>query len=139
MRFLHRGEVLDVKIPKTLGGIADAYYRKREERLALDRKVKELKAEEELLKEAARAALRKAKTERASGKLGTISLNPKIVATVDDWEALYKYIKKHDAFELLQRRIGLGAYVERLEAGEQVPGVKPEEILDVSLHKATRR
>lgn len=45
------------------------------------------------------------------------------VATAEDWDAFYQYIKENDAIHLLQRRVGQAATLETLEDGD-IPGVK---------------
>ena len=67
--------------------------------------------------------LKKNKLERADGKTGAVTHKKMIHANVKDWDKFYKYIKKHDAFFLMQKRASDAAYREMIEAGEEVPGV----------------
>jgi len=46
-----------------------------------------------------------------------------VVPQVDDWDAFYAFVRKQDAFELLQKRITSTAWRERVDAGQEVPGV----------------
>lgn len=45
------------------------------------------------------------------------------VPNVDDWPKFYKFILKNKAFDLLQRRPAAGAWRDRIEGGEKIPGV----------------
>lgn len=42
---------------------------------------------------------------------------------IADKKAFDKYVLKHKAFDLYQRRVAAKAYFDRLESGESVPGV----------------
>lgn len=43
--------------------------------------------------------------------------------TVSDWDDVQKYVKTHDAFDILQRRISPAAAQARVDAGEDIPGL----------------
>ncbi|KII34895.1 hypothetical protein NL64_06455 [Pseudomonas fluorescens] len=60
----------------------------------------------------------------AVGKL-TFSISSQIVGNVEDWDAVHAYIKKNDAFYLLQRRLSNAPYKEILDSGDSLPGVVP--------------
>lgn len=60
----------------------------------------------------------------ARGKLGQISRTERNVPSVFDWDKLCAYVKRHNAFELLQKRVTQEAYKERVDAGKKVPGVE---------------
>lgn len=55
------------------------------------------------------------------------SVRKTVVAQVTDWEKFYRYIKKNNAFFLLQKRVGDVAYRETLEErkGRDIPGTEP--------------
>lgn len=124
------------KIPKTVGGIADRWYRIRAARLELEKKVKLLQKEESDLKEAGRVALKAQKQSRGTGQLGTISCDPVDVPTVTDWEMFYNHIAETNSFDLLQRRPAMTAFRDRWEEGEKIPGVERTPITKTSLTKA---
>lgn len=58
------------------------------------------------------------------GKL-TFSVSNNVVGNVTDWDQVYAFIKEHDAFHLIQRRLANAAYKEILETGDELPGVEP--------------
>lgn len=72
---------------------------------------------------------------RAAG-IGTVSIKRTTVPTAKDWAAIDAYILKHKALDLLQRRIGVNAWRERVEAGEKVPGIEAYEKIDLAWTKA---
>ena len=54
---------------------------------------------------------------------------------VEDWEAFYAYIKKHNAFELLHKRVSAPAWRERTEKAP-LPGVVNYINVKLSFRKA---
>lgn len=58
------------------------------------------------------------------GKL-SFSISETLVGNVEDWDSVYAYIREHDAFHLLQRRLSNSAYKELLELGEAPEGIVP--------------
>jgi hypothetical protein len=128
-----------VKIPKTIGGVADALYDTRQRRFAAAKKVDELKREEAALGVAALALLNKARLTSGKGKRGVVTKVPKIVPQVFDWARLYAYIKKAGAWDLLQRRVSDTAWADRVETKGPVPGVRPERIIKISCTKKGAR
>jgi hypothetical protein len=57
------------------------------------------------------------------GNRGIVSLTEAEVPSVKDWNKFNKYVMKHKALDLLQRRVSVTAWRDRLEAGENIPGV----------------
>jgi hypothetical protein len=55
----------------------------------------------------------------------SMSISETLVGNVTDWDDVYGYIREHDAFHLLQRRLANAAYGEILESGDSLPGVEP--------------
>lgn len=124
-----------MKIPKTLGAVADLLYKTRQARLAKQKEVEALEAEESALKEHIIANLPKSNASGIAGKVARVSVANKSDYRVTDWSALYKYIKKHDAFALLQRRLSTESVTEVLEDSKELPGVETIQIPKVSLNK----
>ncbi len=124
-----------MKIPKNLGAVADLLYKTRAARLAKDKEVEELKEQEAALKEYIIANLPKSEASGIAGKLARVSVVNKAEYRVSDWAALYKYIKKNDAFALLQRRLSNEAVDEVIEEKKKLPGVESIDIPRVSLNK----
>lgn len=123
-----------LKIPKSLGACADALFEAKQERLALEKVVEAMKANETALTEHIINNLPKGDT-GACGKHHKAVVVTESIPRVENWDATYKYIKRTGAFELLQRRLNNAAVKERLEDGKTVPGVGSFTAVKVSLTK----
>ena len=123
------------KVPKQLATCADLLYTIRQERLALEKQLKELKSRESLLREHLINTLPKSEASGIAGRVARAKIETKEVPQVEDWEVLQKYVKRTGAFELLQRRLSDTAIKERWEAGKEVPGVKHFKAVVVSCTK----
>ncbi len=67
--------------------------------------------------------LKEVSTSAGKAKL-TIRTIPQMDAESGGWDAIFNYVKKNDAFDLLQKRLHEAACKERWDGGEQIPGVK---------------
>lgn len=123
------------KFPKTMGACADKLYQLREKRLAEQKRVDEIEAEEKALKEHIIQTLPKSEASGVAGKLARVSVVTKVIPQVENWDKFYAYIKKKGEFDLLQRRVSDTAVKERWDNGKQVPGVKTFNALTVSINK----
>lgn len=115
--------------------LVDIYIKLREERLGLERQADAIKEQEQEHKAKIMAALQESGASAVAGKTHRITLRSKHVPTVQDWRLFYDYIKKFDAFELLQRRLSAPAVQEYWEAGDAIDGVMAMEVVDVSINK----
>lgn len=125
----------EFKVPKQLGACADLLYTTREQRYGLQRQVTELEEREKSLKDYIIETLPKSQSTGVAGKLARVAVTTKEVPQAEDWEALQGYIKGHDAFDLVQRRLNSKAIEDRLEAGEVIPGVAMFKVVSVSIKK----
>lgn len=66
----------------------------------------------------------------------TVTVKRTTVPVVEDWPAFDAYVLKHKALDLLQRRVTVSAWRERVEAGKVVPGVVPFERTDLAWRTA---
>lgn len=80
-----------------------------------------LKASSARLRAELEAEMERAEVDKveADGLTVTRYLNP--AAKVLDWAEMQEFILKHEALDLLQRRVSVAAARERLEAGEDLP------------------
>lgn len=62
---------------------------------------------------------------KASTDMGTVYISETTVASVTDWEEVYKYIDEHKAWHLLTRKVVDSVFRELLDMKQEVPGVKP--------------
>lgn len=59
----------------------------------------------------------------AKGKVGQSEIKQTVVPSVVDWDQVYKYIGKHQAWGLLHKRISTDAWRERIDAKQPIPGI----------------
>lgn len=122
--------------PATVRTTADVMRRCfeiRAEKADLEAKRKALDEEDELLKLEILRQMDEQGSTRVATDSGTAIKTKTILPVVDDWDALYEYVKANDAFHLLQRRVSSPAFREILENGEVLPGVHAFEKSDISL------
>jgi hypothetical protein len=124
-----------MRLPKTVGGTCDALIRIRDERLALQKQVDKLKESQTALEHHFVHLCRAQKTDSARGKLATCSYKVVPVPVVENWSTVYDYIVENDAFDLLHKRVSSTAWLERMEEGERIGGIKRETVNKVSIHK----
>lgn len=124
-----------LKIPKTIGSCADLLYETKAKRLALQKQVDQLEAEEKDLKDHIINTLPKSQASGVAGKVARVSVTKKSVPQVKDWPKFFTHLKKTGEFELLQRRLNESAVSERWEAKKKIPGVEAFEVVTVSLNK----
>ena len=75
------------KFPKTMGACADRIYELKNKRLAMQKEVDAVEAEEKALKEHIINTLPKSETTGVAGKLARVTVVTKQVPQVKDWEA----------------------------------------------------
>lgn len=124
--------------PKSLGACADMLYDLRQARLELDKQAAAAKAEETRLIDHIIEKLDK-ESDGAIGKHHMVRVITKSKPQVKDWPAFQAYVKKHDAFDLFQRRLSEQAVMDRLEDPKNrkgLPGVELFHAVTVSLTKA---
>lgn len=109
----------------TIGSMTDKLIDLRNKRFELEKQAEVLKAEADLLAEQLMKKLEAEGTNKGAGKKGTCSVTEGIVPTVEDWDALHKYIKRTGQFHLLQRRVAEAPWRELFEKKGAVPGTKP--------------
>lgn len=131
---------MKTKVPEDLTGIpagqlADMLYELRAERGALTKQAEEISAEETRIKDFLINTMPKAELTRITGKLASASLSMGIVPSITDWDKLYKFVKKNDAFDLIQRRASVPAFKERWDAGVEVPGVEQMTTFTINVSK----
>lgn len=126
-RALQKSEVVAKTVAKfamTTGEMIDRLFEVREEKRALDLLVAAKEGEYKGIADELMAQLEDQKTIAAKGSLASASITSTVTASVQDWDALNKYIKRTGHFHLYQRRLSDPAYRELLELkGGAVPGV----------------
>ncbi len=123
------------KLPAKLGPIVDEYHDLRELRLQLDKVVNAMKAEETRMTNHIIDNLDKTQEGGAVGRRFKAIVRTETVPQVEDWTEFYAYIKKKDAFDLLNRAINKAAFKARMEEGIKVPGTGTFNAVKLSVTK----
>ena len=108
-----------------LGNEIDNIWQLRDNKRQADLVVKAIEKDIEAAEIALLERLDKEGLDKASGKLGTISIGESLNGTIEDWDAFTAYLAKSKNFQLIQKRISDPAYRELLGMGKPIPGVKP--------------
>jgi hypothetical protein len=112
-----------VKVPTTIGAAIDELDRLRDARRAYEALAEKEREREKALEDAIFEKFDKAKLEGARGKRAQATIARREHATIEDYDALAKYIRKTGELDLLQRRLSGPAVRERWEEKKAVPGV----------------
>jgi hypothetical protein len=125
----------EFKKAKTQGQRVDFYYAADAHRKEINRNAK---AMEEFLAKLGKWFMQELPDNDATGvagKTARLQIKKDVVARVVDWPKFYAYIKKNNAFELLNRAVNGKSVKERWDAKKQVPGVDKFDIKKISLTK----
>jgi len=125
-----------LKLPKSFGDCADMLFDLKEARLAAQKLVDAFAEQEAELKNHIIDNLPK-------GDRGAIGSHHKVMVVRDqvprigDDTKFYAYVKKHSAFDMLQRSLNAKAVRDRIEGnrGKPLPGVEMFDVVKVSLTK----
>lgn len=78
----------------------------------------------EKLKSQLAASMRMLDTKTASYGNASACWRKSTSVEVGDWNAVMEFVDKNKAYDIIQRRIAPAALEKRLQAGEDIPGVK---------------
>lgn len=110
---------------KKLGNVVKKFLSVKSKIKAKSREIEELKSEAFKMELELIISMETEKLSRFDVEsLGSVTLKTPTIGVVKEWDKFYKFIKKNNAFELLQKRIGQTAFGEYLEANKKVPGVE---------------
>lgn len=115
-----------------LGTMIDDWHKLRMERMASEKIAEEFKKQENLLEQQIIDVMKKEGVAASGGKLLKVELKTSEEPYVEDWDSVYKHVKKTGEFELMFRRINPKAVKERWANGENVPGVVSAEVTKLS-------
>lgn len=124
-----------VTIPKTLGACADALYKLREQRYAMNKEIDAIEEQEKAIKEHLIKNLPKSQSKGISGKVANALVESRDEPVVQDWKKFYDHLKKKGEFDLLNRALNKKAVRERWESRKTVPGVGTFKVTTVSVTK----
>lgn len=124
------------KFPKKLGDCIDRLIELQDRIKDTETTALAIRREYDALENYLLDTLPKTQLEGAAGKSGTIKIKRSVVPNVVDWDKVYAYIKKNDAWELLHRRISITACKERWDNKKDVPGVETFTKVGLSVTKS---
>lgn len=124
-----------------LGKRIDVLYDTRQKRLAFEREVEGYKKIESALKDEVKGLLQAEKLTSGRGTRGSVSIKPVVVAKPDPekWAEIYAWIAENDAWDLIRKQINDEPFRARVEAGVEIPNVKADSVIKVSVTKAPSR
>lgn len=110
-------------LPAKPGECADLLYTLRERRLEIQHQLERFEKAEGQLRDFFINTLPKSSETGCAGSTARVQIETKVVPQTENWSAVYQYITKNNAFELLQKRLNEGAVKEYWDEGVQIPGV----------------
>lgn len=109
---------------KELMNLIDVCSSTQLERQELDRKSKQLKKQEDAFKADILQAMQELALTNLNGFSGrTARIESEFVPVATNWEEVYRFIKEHDAFDLLHKRLTVTAVRLRWDDGVEVSGI----------------
>lgn len=108
----------------TQGQLIDQLFELRERIRELDRQSQALKDEKQALEDTLLKELDAQGVQSVSGRKATASISENIVPSIEDWDSFHAFIRRNNAFYLLQRRANAAPYRELMEQrrGKKIPG-----------------
>lgn len=122
--------------------MVDVYQRIHEARRELKRKFdeedRELKTDEEAIKLALLGFMQKSGLKSVKTNHGTAYQQEEVIPTGSDWHAFYDWVREHNAFDALERRIKKTFIKEFMENNEGAvpPGVSVLRELTVRIRRS---
>lgn len=122
--------------------VVKAYIRLRDKRSEIKKAYEEedakYKAAQERLENEMLRFLETNKMDSVRTESGTFFRQEQVVPSASDWSALYDFIREHNAFEFLERRVTKKAVKEYMEDhdGALPPGVQVFRKYDVSVRRS---
>jgi hypothetical protein len=120
-------------ISSHLPDLVDSYITIREQRLAADRLSAQLTEAETDLKRTIIAKFQDQGVKALGGQLGLVKMTELDEPKAENWELIYDYIERNQAFHLLHKRLTTLAVKELWDDGKTVPGVGHEKIFKLSV------
>jgi hypothetical protein len=124
------------RMPRTMGKCADKLYELRQKRLAMQKEVDAVAAEERALKAHIIDNLPKSQASGIAGKTARVTVVTKEEPQVKDQDAFRKYMNRTKRFDLANKlRPSAPAIRDMWEEGKDIPGVEKFNVVTVSLNK----
>jgi len=128
----------------TVDAVIKKYMKLREKKALVEATIKEeldaIKANMTKLEAFLKAKLDADGLTSFKTEYGTAFLTTTDFANVEDWDAVLRFIREEEAFDMLEKRISKTAVRGYIEANKEVPpGVKYGTKLDINIRKPTAR
>jgi hypothetical protein len=121
---------------KTMSELVTDLLQVRDCKRELASKTKLLNEQETLLKHEVLRRLNEEGEVGCKTSAGTVTKTSLLIASMQNWELFWPWVKEFDADHLLTRSICNQAYRELIQSGEIVPGLEPVELINLSVRKA---
>jgi len=104
--------------------VVDKWYELNQQRMELNHQADAIEEKELILKQIFMTRMRDQNILKIEATHCDVEIKKgEMAPTAKNWERIYEYIKEHNAFELLQRRLSAPAIREHWDAGEKIPGI----------------
>jgi len=128
----------------TVDAVIKKYMKLREKKALVEATVKEeldkIKADMTKLEAFLKAKLDADGLTSFKTEYGTAFLTTTDFANVDDWDAVLRFIREEEAYDMLEKRVSKTAVRGYIEANKEVPpGIKYGTKLDINVRKPTAR
>ena len=128
----------------TVDAVIKKYMKLREKKALVEATIKEeldaIKANMTKLEAFLKAKLDADGLTSFKTEYGTAFLTTTDFANVEDWDAVLRFIREEEAFDMLEKRVSKTAVRGYIEANKEVPpGVKYGTKLDINIRKPTAR
>lgn len=115
---------ISMPFPKTIGKTLEKLSELRARRVEFEADVSLMKAGETALEDHVMKLLKAQKLTVGAGGTLRATIEKETYYNAEDWDKVYAFIVKNDAFDLLHKRLGARAVADRFEAGVIIPGIK---------------
>lgn len=111
----------------SLGSMIDALFDLRAKKWELEERAAEIGKIMEGKEAEIMAALETQGLDKATGRKARVGVNESVVPQMENWDEYWAYIRRHNAFELLERRPAAAAWREHAarRRDKTVPGTVP--------------
>lgn len=124
----------------TADKLVKAYIKIRDAREALTKQDDELEEQQGMIQEKLLEICKEAGTDILRTQYGTVSKRVRKEYWTSDWESLYKFIKEHDAFHFLYKRISSGSVDTFLQENPDLhpPGLNSDASYAITVRRSSK-
>ena len=119
-----------------VGILIDRLYQQDLAIRKVEKALRDEKAKREEIQNSLLDSMNANKLHGARGRLATAFVSEQKHPKIVSYQKFWGYVVKHQAYDLLQKRVASTAYYDRRENGERVPGVKTFRQTKISVRKA---